>query len=670
MCAICGVLNLNEYGAIEPEILRTMIAVVRHRGPDEAGVYIDDRVGLGHARLSIIDLSGGSQPLSNEDGTLWIVFNGEIYNYVELRRELEQRGHRFKTQSDTETIIHAYEEYGYGCLQRFNGQFAFALWDRRSAELLLARDRLGVRPLFYTISNGQLIFGSEIKSIGVHPNVSLDIDPVALREVFTYWAPLSPRTAFKEIAEVPPGHFMVVRNGQTRLERYWQLDFPEEGAEATTSIDELAAELREALIAATRLRLRADVPVGAYLSGGLDSSVITTIIRNHTDAPLITFSVRFEDERYDEGCYQKELIKYLDTECREVTCSASDIARVFPDVIWHTEAPILRTAPAPMFLLSDLVHRSGIKVVLTGEGSDEFLGGYNIYKEAKIRRFWARYPESKVRPLLLHKLYPYLAQSPARAGQFWQEFFRPGIEDTESPYYSHVPRWRNTAKLHALFSDRVRSEIGGHDSTPDLEALLNPRIVDWDPLARAQHVEISTFLSPYLLSSQGDRVGMAHSVEGRFPFLDVNVLEVCSRIPPRYKLRGLTEKYILKRSMQGEIPESIRRRAKQPYRAPDSPCFFGPNVPEYVRDLLSENGLKQSGFFDHDAVARLIRKCERRLGQPMSAMDDMAVVGVVSSQLLYNSFIERFSEKVLEAKRAPLNMTVWVDARNAPVCAS
>ena len=670
MCAICGVVNLHGCGPIEPETLQTMIAMVRHRGPDQAGMYLDDHVGLGHARLSIIDLSGGSQPLSNEDGTLWVVFNGEIFNYLELRQELESRGHRFRTSSDTETLVHAYEEYGHRCLEHFNGQFVFALWDNRSHELFLARDRLGIRPLFYTVNDGQLIFASETKSIGAHPSISLEIDPVALDQIFTFWVTISPRTVFKGVMEVPPAHYLVVRDGQTRLERYWELDFPEQGTEPERPIDALAEELREALITSTRLRLRADVPVGAYLSGGLDSSTITSIIKNYTSAPLITFSIRFEDGRYDEGRYQNELIEHLETQKREVECTGDDIASAFPDVIWHTESPILRTAPAPLFLLSRLVRQHNIKVVLTGEGADEFLGGYNIFKEAKIRHFWARQPGSKLRPLLLQKLYPYLAQSPSRAKYYWQQFFGTGLDQTELPYYSHLPRWQNTATLKVLFSKNLQSLVGAYDSMSALEEILSERILRWNPLSRAQYVEVCTFLSGYLLNSQGDRMAMAHSVEGRFPFLDHHVVDLCSRIPPKYKLRGLDEKYILKRSMAAEIPESIVRRAKQPYRAPDSPCFFGPKAPDYVDELLSESGLRRSGLFDHDAVSRLLRKCERRSGQPLSARDDMAMVGVLSTQMLNYHFGEAFRHRVSRARKVPLKLAVRVDARGARVCAA
>lgn len=660
MCGICGVFDRNGSRRPDPETIRLMIAMVGHRGPDEAGIYIADGVGLGHARLSIIDLVSGQQPLHNEDKTIWITFNGEIFNYVELRAELEAAGHTFHTDSDTETIVHAYEEYGRDCLGRFNGQFAFAIWDSRRRELFLARDRLGIRPLFYCERDGMLIFGSEIKSVAAHPAVSLEIDPLALDEIFTFWTTIAPRTAFRHIWEVPPGHYLVARDGDLKIERYWQLDFPSRTETREEPEEYYTERLREHLIESTRLRLRADVPVGAYLSGGLDSSIITTIIKNYTDSPLITFSVRFEDPLYDEGDYQDELIERLGTRHTKLECSSADIARAFYDVIWHTERPILRTAPTPLMLLSQTVRESGLKVVLTGEGADEFLGGYNIFKEAKIRRFWARQPESKLRPLLLQKLYPYLAQSSSRSGYYWQAFFRKGLTDTELPHYSHLTRWDNTAKIKTLFSEALKSYLEGRDPVDEIETILRRDVGDWDWLARAQFVEVFTFLSGYLLSSQGDRVAMANSVEGRFPFLDHNVVEFCSGIPPKHKIRVLDEKHILKECMNGEIPESIRKRPKQPYRAPDSVCFFGAKAPEYVGELLSEQALNRAGIFGGQAVARLVKKLSRAGGQPVGARDDMALVGILSTQLLHHHFIEGFASRVSEAREASSRLNVRV----------
>ena len=661
MCAICGILDHSGRHKIDPETLRTMIAIADHRGPDEAGVYIDNRVGLGHARLSIIDLARGQQPLPNEDRTLWVTFNGEIFNYVELRKELEAAGHCFRTDSDTETIVHAYEQYGHECVNRFNGQFAFALWNARTQELFLARDRLGIRPLFYCVREGQFIFGSEIKSIAAHPAVALEIDPLAIDDVFSLWTTITPRTAFKGILEIPPGHYLVARNGDLEVKRYWQLDFPSADAKSTESEEFFAEELRERLIESTRLRLRADVPVGAYLSGGLDSSIITTIIKKYTDSPLITFSIRFEDSSYDEGRYQTELIERLGTTHSQILCSSADIARSFSDVIWHTEKPILRTAPTPLFLLSNLVRENGLKVVLTGEGADEFLCGYNIFREAKIRRFWARNPESTWRPLLLQRLYPYLAQSSTRPSYYWQAFFKTGLTDTELPYYSHIPRWENTSKIKSLFSNNLKSCLEKRNPVTEVESILSENIGHWDWLSKSQFVEVCTFLSGYLLSSQGDRVAMAHSVEGRFPFLDHNVVEFCSRIPPKYKLKVLNEKYILKKCMSEEIPAAICQRPKQPYRAPDSVCFFGPRAPEYVKEMLSERMLAQAGLFDARGVSRLIGKLERSDGRPLSARDDMAAIGILSAQLLHYHFIETLASRIARARDASSKLKIRVN---------
>lgn len=282
MCGIVGTLNLTSQRPIEELTLRQMLAMIRHRGPDQFGIYRDQHVGLGNARLSILDFTTGQQPITNEDGTLWIVYNGEVFNYVELRPELEARGHRFETHTDTEVILHLYEDYGPACLNYLNGQFAMAIWDTRSETLFLARDRVGIRPLYYTVADGALIFGSEIKAILADPRVEAELDPLALDQIFTYWSTLSPNTVFKNIYDVPPGHYMIARHGEIHLEQYWQLTFPDEPIPARP-VEDAVAEFRELLIDATQIRLRADVPVGAYLSGGLDSSTTSAIIRNYTD---------------------------------------------------------------------------------------------------------------------------------------------------------------------------------------------------------------------------------------------------------------------------------------------------------------------------------------------------------------------------------------------------
>ncbi|HEY4690051.1 MAG TPA: asparagine synthase (glutamine-hydrolyzing) [Anaerolineae bacterium] len=641
MCGITGILNLTESAPIEEAALRQMLAMIRHRGPDQFGIYLDDRVGLGSARLSIIDIGGGQQPITNEDETLWIVFNGEIFNYIELRPDLEARGHRFATNCDTEIILHLYEDFGPDCLAYLNGQFAIAIWDTRNRTLFLARDRLGVRPLYYTVADGALIFGSEIKALLADRRVRAEIDPVALDQIFTFWCTLSPRSIFQGIVDVPPGHYLIAHEDDIRVEPYWPLQFPNADAPAPKrDFGSYLEEFRSLLIDATQIRLRADVPVGAYLSGGLDSSTIAAIIRNYTHNRLDTFSITFSDPNFDESEFQLRMAKHLGTDHQVVHTTHADIGHVFPDVIWHTETPILRTSPAPMFLLSKLVREHNFKVVLTGEGSDEFLAGYDIFKEAQLRRFWARQPDSQIRPLLLKRLYPDIVDLSRSNTAYLSAFFGRGLTDADAPDYSHAVRWNNTSRAKRFFSPEVNRVVEAQTRTARDSVYYPPEFARWAPLSQAQYLEISLFLSQYLLSSQGDRPGMAHSIEGRFPFLDYRVVEFANRLPPRLKLRGLTEKYLLKQLAREWLPDEIWQRPKRPYRAPIHRSFFNDRTPDYVREILSPEQIGATGLFNAPAVSRLVNKLDR--GLPLGETDDMALAGIISAQLVHQLFVSDF----------------------------
>ncbi|NLE37588.1 MAG: asparagine synthase (glutamine-hydrolyzing), partial [Pirellulaceae bacterium] len=618
---------------------------------------IDRCVGLGHARLSIIDPAGGHQPMGSGESGLWITFNGEIFNYIELRRQLAAKGHRFRTRSDTEVILHAYQEWGEACVERFNGQWAFAVWDERRRRLFLSRDRLGVRPLYYTQQGDRFVFASEVKAIFVDPDVPRRIDPVGLDQVFTYWSPLAPRTVFEGIRELPPGHNLTWQAGRLTVEQYWSLDFE---PDATNKSDQQwAGELIELLFDATRLRLRSDVPVGAYLSGGLDSTLTTALIQRATDAPLRTFSITFDQAEYDESEHQRRAVEALGTHHEAIRCTARDIGEVFPAVIRHAERPLLRTAPAPLFLLSQLVQESGFKVVVTGEGADEMFGGYNIFKEAKVRRFWARQADSAWRPLLLQKLYPYLPKLQLQSLAYKKAFFHVDADGSTNPFFSHVPRWELTSRLKNFFGERVREALAGRDGHVDCLASLPDEFGDWPSLCQAQYLESTIFLPGYLLSSQGDRMSMAHGVEGRYPFLDHRLVEFASRVPPRLKLRGLREKYLLKLASRDYVPDSIARRAKQPYRAPDSASFFGPDSgripPEYVQELLSPERIAQDEIFRPEAVESLVRKAAR--GDLVGQGDNMALVGILSTQLLVEQFLRNQPSDVETARFEPAGQT-------------
>jgi asparagine synthase (glutamine-hydrolysing) len=659
MCGISGILKLDS-SRVSRDQLGKMIASLRHRGPDASGMHLAGTVGLAHARLSIIDLQGGAQPMSTSDGGLWITFNGEIFNYIELREELLSKGHRFATRSDTEVILNAYREYGEECVHHFNGQWAFAICDTKERKLFLSRDRFGVRPLFYTQTADSFLFASEIKALLTCPEVPAEIDLQSLDQIFTFWVTLPPRTAFKNIFQLPPGCSLTIEDGDVRVRPYWSVSYANTGELHDADEQPLAEELLHLLEDATRIRLRSDVPVGAYLSGGIDSTVTTALVRRIASDRLRSFSITFEDAEFDEQSYQDEASAFLGTQHSNVSCSSNDIARVFPEVIWHTEQPIIRTAPAPMFLLSKLVRENGFKVVLTGEGADEVLGGYDIFKEAKIRRFWGRNLESRWRPLLLRRLYPYMENIQRQPAAYLQHFFRVTEQDLASPFFSHLPRWELTAKLKMLFSADVREATDNYDGVSEIEQALPSAYRSWSTFSQAEYLEAKYLLPGYILSSQGDRMAMAHSVEGRYPFLDYRVVEFAGKLSPNLKMKVLDQKHLLKRAVDGLVPESIVRRPKQPYRAPDGKCFFGSAAVDYAEELLSPDAVRQNGIFDAPAVTALVSKF--RGGRANGAKDNMAMVAVLSTQLLVHQFInqriegfESCTHQTLKMKSAALS---------------
>ncbi len=644
MCGIAGIVAIGsaENSVVESDI-RRMLPPLRHRGPDGSGSYFDPRgrAGLGHTRLSIVDLSGGAQPMTNEDRTIWVSFNGEIFNFVELREVLEKAGHLFRTNCDTEVIVHAYEEYGDEFVHQLNGQFAIALWDERRARLLLVRDRVGILPLFYTRLGERLLFASEIKAMLPLLPVSPTISAEALDQIFTFWAPRSPNTVFENIFEVPPGFVLAIEMGQLRLTKYWDWQFPEDDDYLKGSADELADRLYELLADATQIRLRADVPVGAYLSGGLDSSALIALIRRHSNAALKTFSIGFEESSLDESEFQKNLVDFLKVDHHRILCSNRDVAESFPQTIYQTESPVLRAAPTPMLRLSGLVRSAGYKVVLTGEGADEVLGGYDLFKEAKIRQFWARNPKSEWRPLLLKALYPYLETSSSQAKDYLMNFYGIGLERPGDPAFSHLTRWFTTAQCKVFFSKDLSSKLG-EDPAVGLVDQLPSSFGRWHPFNRSQYLESKTLLNKYLLCSQGDRMLMANSVEGRFPFLDHRLIEFANRLRPNLKMKALNEKFLLKRAMTPYLPGSIVSRHKQPYRAPDIPAFFSASPPSYVEEMLSEEAIRRYGYFDPQKVGFLLKKARR--GSSIAARDNMAIVGILSTQLCHYHFVEHFSD--------------------------
>lgn len=639
MCGIAGIFHFAGEKDLAPEIIMKMTSSLHHRGPDESGIYLDDHIGLGHTRLSIIDLAGGTQPIHNEDQTLWIIYNGEVFNYPELKDHLLKKGHRFYTTTDTEVILHLFEEQGPACLQRLNGQFAIAIWNSEKQELFLARDRVGIRPLFYTLQNGSILFASEIKSIFISDQVNRQLDHNALNQIFHLWTTLPGETAFQNIKQLPPGYYMKVSRDHCSTTRFWELPFYPTEEKLDWPSDRICEQILALLTDAIRIRLRADVPVGCYLSGGLDSSGVTALVVQNFNRNARTFGIRFEENDFDEGVHQKLMVDFLKTNHTELQATNENIGRALENVLWHCETPLLRTAPIPLFLLSDVVNQSDFKVVLTGEGADEVFGGYNIFREAKVRRYWAKQPESQRRGLLVGRLYPYIFKNP-RLKVMQQNFFATGLDQVHDPLFSHSLRWQNTSKISTFFSNQVIEATDIHADYERLKQSLPNSFASWDYFEKAQYLEMTLFLSNYLLSSQGDRVAMAHSLEIRLPYLDYRVIDFMAKIPSQWKIRGMKEKYILKKTFRNILPEPIVTRPKHPYRAPIGKSLLNARMIQATEDRLSEQKLKKSGLFDGAKVNKLLQKL-KAIESP-SEVDNMALVGILSTQIIYDQFIENF----------------------------
>ncbi len=640
MCGITGIFNRSNSQAVDKIILKKMIDVLQHRGPDDFGIYSQKEIGLAQSRLSIIDLAGGKQPIHNEDKSLWIVFNGEIFNYIELGDELAKRGHKFYTKSDTEVIIHAYEEYGMDFVSHLNGQFAIAIWDIKNKELILARDRVGIRPLFYSIQpDNTLLFSSEIKAMFAYPGIQKEIDVAGINQLFTLWVNVPPKTPFKNINELPAGHTLRISKNNIQKNQYWKLSYPDANGYDERPLKYYTDNISELLYNAVTRRLRADVPVASYLSGGIDSSIISALVKKYHNNDLITFSVAFAEKEYDERPHQMEMVNYLKTDHRIVEATNSNISDAFSDVVWYAEKPTIRTAPAPLFLLSKLVRDNNIKVVLTGEGADEVFGGYNIFKEDKIRRFWAKNPNSNFRAHLLTALYPYIRKGQSQINSFWQLFFKKGLQETDDKYYSHRIRWNNTALIKRFFNSDFKELFDDQTQVFDeLENYLDPDMVRWHSMSRAQYLEMTLFMSGYLLSTQGDRMLMGNSVEGRFPFLDHTLIEFVNTIPPNLKIKVLNEKYLLKETYKNLVPQSIINRAKQPYRAPINKVFLKGTKSNLAKQMLYPEKLVETPYFNAKTVNNLLDKMNRSDGNT-SARDDMALSAITSLQLLHHHFL-------------------------------
>ncbi|MGW5066120.1 asparagine synthase (glutamine-hydrolyzing) [Streptomyces cyaneofuscatus] len=662
MCGIAGFVSPSVDAGATPEVMASMLSLIRHRGPDEAGYYLDDGVAMGVVRLSVIDLSTGAQPMADPSDRYWICFNGELYNHIELREELRSLGRRFRTRSDTEVVLQAWAQWGSACLPRFNGAFAFAVRDTVSGHLFLARDRYGKRPLFYSgyetsgSRSGEFLFASEMKAFQAFPGFRFETDPGELATTFAIWTPLPDRTPFRRIRQLPMGSFLTVRAGGAELTMYDELDLDVEPF--TGSAREAVAFVRETLRESVEMRLRSDVEVGVYLSGGLDSSIVTALASGLSAHEIRTFSVEFEETAFDESDSQHAVASHLRTLHSSVSVSGADIAANFPSAVYHAEAPAFRTAFVPMYLLSGHVRDAGIKVILSGEGADEAFLGYSLFRETSLRAEWNDLPDDQ-RTARIAELHPELSHfGPANRARLKSLFEQFAVERLPG-LFSHELRYQNGRFATRLLKRRA-------DPFADLLALTasTPGYAALSPVQKAQWLEFKTLLPGYLLSTQGERMSLAHGVENRCPFLDPGVVRAAASVNLRFD-DGSEEKALLREAFRGELPQSSLARRKQPYRAPGA-TVFKEQRPDYLDLVLSDSELSRIEGIDPVFARKLVAKIMATPGEGISTKEDQAFVFLLSTAVLHEQFVAGRMRHGDGRAEAELKVDTVADLRTLP----
>lgn len=638
MCGIVGMFCPSGIpGGLKNETaFDAMLGALDHRGPDGKGVLYHDKVWLGHARLSIIDLESGQQPMALEEDGIYIVFNGEVFNYIELREELVRQGAKFKTTSDTEVLLHLYKRDAEAMLDQINGQFAFCIWDKNANKIFLARDHVGILPLFYTQRDGTLFFASSIKSLLHHPSLKARMNHSALKSLCSFWVPIEGDTFFEDVFQLDPGECLTLDARRLSKRRYWDPSFPQSCSARSTA--EWIEATREALSRAVRLRLRADVPVGCYLSGGLDSSVLAALAAQEQPEALSTFSIAFSDRDYDESDHQRTLVDHYGLDSHTVSITPELIATRYKEMIIQAEQPVYRTAPVPLHYLSEIVHQNDYKVVLSGEGADEIAWGYNIFKETAIRRQIAEGVADEVWQQQLMQIYPYLQQFEPRYSRMMMEFYRKQSNTPDDPLFSHLVRMQNGGSAIRFMTQDMQKHLSEIDSSARLKASLPSAFDGYSSMQKTQFLEMKTLLAGYLLSSQGDRMSMAHSVEARYPFLDKDVIALFAQMPDELKLKELDEKFVLKEAFRDLLPTSITQRNKQPYRAPESLATLSDDM--RARYLCTE-ALEKVDVFEPRHVEKLCDKLAMaNETNQFSFGDNFAFNCILSTQIFHENFIQ------------------------------
>jgi len=617
MCGIVGYVDLNRTGRVEERILDRMANALIHRGPDSRGYFVEPNAGLGTRRLRIIDLETGDQPLFNEDRNLVLSCNGEIFNYRELTKELEQKGHTFRTKTDVEVLVHLYEEHGVGFLNRLNAQFAFAIYDRRDGTLFLARDQFAICPLFYTVVDGFLIFASEIKAILQHPSVPREVNLTGLDQVLSLPGAISPQTLFRNIHSLPSGQYLVVRNGDVSVREYWDLDYPM-ASEASDGKSEsyYADSLRDRLEQSVRYRLQADVPVGFFLSGGLDSSLIAALIRQVSpDVQRHSFSISFSDERLCEAKYQRLVSDSVGSIHHEIPFNDTDIALRLKEAVYHSECPLKETYNTASLALSRETRNTGVTVVLNGEGSDELFAGYVGYRFDKGRNGNAR--SQDLETILGDEI----------REKLWGD----------RGFYYEKDEYPFREVKQALYAPDISARLNEFDCA-NFPVVNKERLRGRHVLHKRSYLDFKLRLGHHLIADHGDRMTMANSIEARYPFLDIDLVEFCTRIPPDLKLNGFTEKYILKKAAGNLIPRQIVEREKFGFVAPGSPALLQQKI-DWVYDILSYERIKRQGYFNPDTVEYLKKQYSQKDFKLQLSLDDDLLIVV----LTFGLFLELFN---------------------------
>jgi asparagine synthase (glutamine-hydrolysing) len=631
MCGIAGALDLTGRREFPSSRLLVMTGAIAHRGPDDEQIHIEPGVALGARRLSIVDLAGGRQPIANENGSIWVAFNGELFEYPELRQELLARGHRLATRCDTEAWVHLYEDHREGMFAKSRGQFAVSLWDRANRTLILGRDRVGICPLYYVERDGWLLWGSEVKALLASGMVPARPDPKGIDHLFSFFCAGTSRTFFEGVKSLPPGHYLKIKDGRIELRQYWDLDFPDAGDERRMDdpaplVDELESLLRQAV----ERRLRGDVPVASYISGGLDSTVVLGLSSRQRGEAVPSFTIGLDRAGPDERPQSAEAARVLGSRLTTVTMDQSRIAEAFPELTLAAEGPVLDTSCAALMRLAQAVHEQGYKVALTGEGADEALAGYVWFKVQKVRDAISR-NMGKFLPRLARR-FLLAAVGGGSVGRGPERAIR-GVRPAQQDMYELVGQSRPI-----LYSDAMWRHLGDHDPYADLD-ITNDRIGRWHPLNQSLYVGYKVMLAGLLMISKGDRIAMHSSVETRYPFLDDDVIAFCAGIAPEYKLHGFTEKWILRQVAARTLPRPIANRPKTMFRSSLSRTFLGPHRPGWVDQLLSPESLRATDYFDPRAVAR-----ERSLQLMVPRITarrfvlDVALTCVVSTQLWHHLF--------------------------------